>query len=397
MPAILFAIFIDLLGFGIIVPILPFLVEGYGALTIGPFTLGEAAVGTALFSIYSIFAFLAGPLWGRLSDRIGRRPALAATFLGATSAYIVLAFSDSLLMLFLARSLSGAMAGNVGIAMAAMADLTDEQNRGRAMGLIGAVFGLGFAFGPFIGGILGTSNGQASVFVPGLAAAGLSFLAMILALKFMPETSQHQSEEDGQQPRAKSRWADFLNTPEQAALFAMFIITAVGQSISFSVMPFWTKAILNWSQQEVGFLLGGIGLCIAAIQSMATGPLFKKIGELRALLLGAAVHLVGCCLLVMAPATVMTAVISFPLIMSGLTISFPALNSLLSRRTDRHNQGAALGLSAGMSALGRVVGPVAGGMMFERLNPDAPFIGVAVTGAIALFWSLWELRKTADA
>lgn len=139
MPVIIFAVFIDLLGFGIIIPILPFLTLKYG---------GDAFIGAALMSIYSLATFAAGPIWGRLSDRIGRRPALAATFFGSTIAYIMLAMSDSLVMLFVARAMSGMMAGNVGIAMAAMADLTDEKNRGRAMGLIGASFGLGFAFGP---------------------------------------------------------------------------------------------------------------------------------------------------------------------------------------------------------------------------------------------------------
>lgn len=394
MPAILFAIFIDLIGFGIIVPILPFLVGPYvGTVGIGGFMLDEATLGAALFSTYSLTAFAAGPLWGRLSDRIGRRPALAATFFGATLSYVLLAFSDSLWMLFMARAFSGAMAGNVGIAMAAMADLTDENNRGRAMGLIGAVFGLGFAFGPFIGGILSGMSSHSAVLIPGLAAAGLSFAAMLLALRFMPETrGMDEEDEQGIDPK-KPSWLSFLRNPAQAALFAMFIITSAGQIMAFTIMPFWTKDLLFWTQKEVGYLMGSIGLCIAAIQSMATGPLFKKLGELRALVLGAAVHLAGCAVIIFAPPSLTVAVVAFPLIMSGMTISFPALNSLLSRRTDRRHQGAALGLSSGISALGRVAGPLAAGLLYVKEAPEPLFQAIAVTSGILLVWSLWEIRR----
>lgn len=396
MPAILFAIFIDLLGFGIIVPILPFLVAPYaGTVVIGGTVVDEATLGAALFSIYSLTAFAAGPLWGRLSDRIGRRPALAGTFLGAMICYLVLAFSDSLLTLFIARAFSGAMAGNVGIAMAAMADLTDESNRGRAMGLLGAVFGLGFAFGPLIGGYLSSLGGTADIMIPGLLASGLSLLACFMACFFMPETRQDKKEGDVSL-LTKPSWAEFISTPAQVALFAMFIVTSAGQAMAFTIMPFWTKDLLFWTQREVGYLMGAIGLCIAAIQSLATGPLFKSIGEIRSLLLGAGVHLIGCAVILFLPGSLTVALIAFPLMMAGMTLSFPALNSLLSQRTEKNRQGAALGLSSGLSALGRVAGPLAAGLLYVSTAPGPLFQAMAVTSGLLLGWSLWELRKTAD-
>ncbi len=396
MPAILFAIFIDLLGFGIIVPILPFLVAPYaGTVVIGGTVVDEATLGAALFSIYSLTAFAAGPLWGRLSDRIGRRPALAGTFLGAMICYLVLAFSDSLLTLFIARAFSGAMAGNVGIAMAAMADLTDESNRGRAMGLLGAVFGLGFAFGPLIGGYLSSLGGTADIMIPGLLASGLSLLACFMACFFMPETRQDKKEGDVSL-LTKPSWTEFISTPAQVALFAMFIVTSAGQAMAFTIMPFWTKDLLFWTQREVGYLMGAIGLCIAAIQSLATGPLFKSIGEIRSLLLGAGVHLIGCAVILFLPGSLTVALIAFPLMMAGMTLSFPALNSLLSQRTEKNRQGAALGLSSGLSALGRVAGPLAAGLLYVSTAPGPLFQAMAVTSGMLLGWSLWELRKTAD-
>ncbi|MFC4348862.1 MFS transporter [Kordiimonas lipolytica] len=399
MPAILFAIFIDLLGFGIIVPILPFLVGPYaGTVTVGGMVLDEATLGAALFSIYSLTAFAAGPLWGRLSDRIGRRPALAATFIGAMVSYVILAFSDSLLMLFLARAFSGAMAGNVGIAMAAMADLTDESNRGRAMGLIGAVFGLGFAFGPLVGGQLShlsSASGGSAILLPGLVAASLSLIAAFMAYRFISETNSDESETETSHVSVRPPWSTFLKTPAQLALFSMFIVTSAGQIMAFTIMPFWTKDLLFWSQQEVGNLMGAIGLCIAAIQSLATGPLFKSIGELKSLVLGGSIHFIGCLVIIFGTPSFTVALIAFPLIMSGMTISFPALNSLLSRRTDRHHQGAALGLSSGISALGRVAGPLAAGLLYTKEAPEPLFYAIAVTSCLLLAWSFWELRKPA--
>lgn len=382
MPAVLFAIFVDLLGFGIIVPILPFLVEEYG---------GTETMGTALFSIYALMAFASGPLWGRLSDRVGRRPALAATFAGAMVSYLILAFADSLMMLFIARAFSGAMAGNVGIAMAAMADLTDENNRGRAMGMIGGVFGLGFAVGPVLGGVLSEMGPGSHVLVPGLTASFLSMTAMLFALRFMSETKS--VEEETHPTASKSSFTDFLRTPAQTTMFAMFVVTSAGQSMSFSIMPFWTMKLLDWSQVQVGYLMGSIGLGIAVIQSLAIGPLFKRIGELKALMLGATLHMIGCAVIIFMPPSVTVAMITFPFVMCGLTISFPALNSLLSRRTDRHRQGAAMGLSNGMSALGRVLGPIAGGVMFEQITPGAPFLAIAATGIATFLWGSWEVRR----
>ena len=159
---------------------MPFLTLKYG---------GDTFTGTAIISIYALAAFAIGPIWGKISDRIGRKPTLAFTFLGGALAYLMLAFSTSLWMVFLARAISGAMSGNIGIVMAVMADLTDEENRGKAMGRIGGAFGLGFAFGPGLGGYLSSIGGENSIFLPGMAAFSLSLLALVLTAIFVPETN----------------------------------------------------------------------------------------------------------------------------------------------------------------------------------------------------------------
>ena len=383
MPVILFAVFIDLLGFGIIVPILPFLTMKYG---------GDPLMGTALISIYSLTAFIMGPVWGRLSDKIGRRPALAFTFFGATIAYVALGFAESLLMLFIARAMSGATAGNIGIVMAAMADVSDEANRGKAMAKIGAAFGLGFAFGPGIGGVLSSvdANGDVNILYAGLTAAALSFTAMILTAVFVPETSpgKHGSRENGPLPH----WTTVVRQPGQILLFAMFIITAIGQSISFSIAPFWANTMLGWDAEMVGYLMMMAGVCVFFLQMFAVGPLFKSVGEIRALMIGVTVHILGCLILVCCEPTTTTAVIGFPLIMGGLTLAFPALNSLVSRRTCKNQQGTALGISNGFSALGRIAGPVAAGTVFIA-NEAAPFYIAVGAASLVLVWAFYEIKK----
>lgn len=400
MPVILLAIFIDLVGFGMIIPILPFLTLTYG---------GDSLTGTALMSIYALAAFIIGPVWGKLSDRIGRKPTLTLTFLGAAIAYLMLALSSSLLMVFVARAISGAMTGNVGIVMAAMADMTDDSNRGKAMGLIGAAFGLGFAFGPGIGGYLSTIGGETSVFLPGMAACGLSFLAMILTAIYVPETNP-KKDKTGEEPiqtpnhvagtslpektkRAKPQWLEIITTPGRTPLFAMFVITAIAQSISFSITPFWVETILSWSAKEVGFLLMSAGVMVFIMQLWAVGPMFRIFGEIKSLNYCAVVHMVGCLIIIAGPPTFATAVIGFPLVLGALSMTYPALNSLLSQRTSKTEQGAALGLSNGFASLGRVAGPLAAGATFSAATPNIPFFIVILIGLAVFVWTWRENRR----
>ena len=394
MPVILFAVFIDLLGFGIIIPILPFLAMKYG---------GDPLVGTALLSVYSLTAFIMGPIWGRLSDRIGRRPALAFTFLGATMAYIALGFAESLLMLFIARALSGATAGNIGIVMASMADISDDENRGKALAKIGAAFGLGFAFGPGIGGVLSTVNadGEIDILYAGLTAAALSFTAMTLTAFFVPETAPNKrapklntgdAGETTNPPKGLPTWTDIIKQPGHLPLLCMFIITAAGQSISFSIAPFWAYEALDWGAERVGYMMMAVGIFVFFMQMFAVGPLFKAIGEVRAIMVGVCVQVAGCLIIIYAPPTAITALLAFPLIMGGTTLAFPALNSLVSRRNCKNSQGTALGLANGFSALGRIAGPVTAGTVFTA-SIDAPFYIAIGTGFIILIWAATELNR----
>lgn len=404
MPVILLAIFIDLVGFGMILPILPFIAQTYG---------GDSITIAGIMSIYAFTAFTIGPIWGKLSDRIGRKPALAITFLGAALAYLMLALSTSLWMIFVARAISGAMSGNIGIVMASMADITDDSNRGKAMGRIGAAFGLGFAFGPGIGGYLSTVGGETSIFWPGLAASVLSLIALILTAIYVKETNPNKSKntadnidaslpEIGQQSefptqsepqKTKSQWREIISGPERAPLFAMFIIAAIGQSISFLIVPLWLDTTLGWTAREVGFLMMTAGVFVFIQQLWTVGPMFKAFGEVKSLQYCAVVHITGCLIIIFGPPSSITAIIGFPLVLGALAMSYPALNSLLSQRTQKERQGAALGLSNGFGALGRVMGPLIGGLLFSATATYLPFVVVISIGLIAFAWTWWESRR----
>ena len=381
---ILFAIFVDIVGFGIIIPLLPFLTIAYG---------GDAIVGAWLMGIYSLMTFLGGPLWGRLSDKIGRRPTLIATFFGSFSAYILLAFSDSLEMLFIARAFAGLMAGNVGIAMAATADLTTPQERGKALGLIGAAFGLGFAVGPGIGALLSGEAGTPSILMPGLVSAAASFAAMLLTFLWFPETMKKDDPAEKKiKIPARMAYKQIILPYANLFVFMIVMVASMAQSSSFFISPWWAQAVLNWTQYEVGFLLMSAGIIVAVVQATTVGPMFRIFGEAKTLAIGNVIQIIGCIIL-MFEAGPYQAFIALPLIYAGLTFTFPALNALISKRTPSNVQGTALGLSQGLSSLGRVLGPLAVSGLFERYTPVTPFMLVGIFGVIIILWAMWDISQ----
>ncbi|WP_308911362.1 MFS transporter [Pseudokordiimonas caeni] len=390
MIVILLAIFVDLVGFGMIVPILPFLTLEFG---------GDALTGTALLSIYSLCSFVMGPVWGHLSDRIGRRPALAITFFGSLCAYVLLAFSTSLAMVFVARALSGAMGGNVGIGSAALADITSHEDRAAAMGKLGAAFGLGFAFGPGLGGLLSGLGGTGSVFLPALAAAALSGVAAILALLVMPETHPSKRKD------APARDADAAPTPKPSLssllkgqgfmlLVSIFLVASMAQSANFSISPFWMESAHGWTQRQVGGFLMFLGLSIAIFQSGTLGRLFKRYGERKVVQTGALIAVAGTLVVLLSPIHVIATLVGLSLITFGLTVAFPGINGMISHSTPPEAQGTALGFSNGVAALGRVAGPLAAGLLFADTHPALPY---AFVGLAALTLAIWGFSSRRSA
>ncbi len=247
MPLLVFCLFTDLLGFGIIIPLLPFMALRLGA---------SPQDVTLLVATYSLALLFAAPLWGRVSDRIGRKPVLLLSFLGTTCAFLVMAFADALWMLFAARAIAGLMSGDIAAAPAYVSDITTPERRARAMGLIGAAFGLAFCIGPGIGAYLVGAEAQPEDFrnLPLLSAA-LSFLTFLIALIFLPESRKPGNGED----KAPVPLGERLRVGLAALHFPFLgliaaIIFLVGYSFSTmeSTIALWAEAMLDWGPREVG-------------------------------------------------------------------------------------------------------------------------------------------------
>lgn len=385
--AILFLIvFIDLVGFGLIIPLLPFYGEHFHAT--------PAEVG-ALMAMYSLTQFIAAPIWGRASDRFGRKPVLILSLLGATVSYVWLAYSDSLWMLFASRALGGFMAGNIATAFAYVADITTPAHRAKGMGIVGAAFGLGFIFGPAIGGMLaGHDPLHADYRTPALVAAALSALAMILTVAILPESLPKALRQAHRALPRGSRWrlmSDALRRPGIGRLIGVaFLATFVFAGME-TIFAMWSRRQFGWGPEQNGYLFALIGLVSATVQGGLIGRLAKRFGEQRLLVGGAAALALGM-LTVPFAVTVPLLAAAMLVVAVGFSLMTPSLNSLVSLKVDAGVQGGIMGVTRSATTLARVLGPGWAGLLFEYLGKDWPFFAGAVimAGVIMVAVTLGE-------
>src|SRR5437660_9304426 len=284
MPILFLIVFVDLVGFGLIIPLLPFYGERFAA---------SPQQVTILLAVYSLMAMIAAPLWGRLSDRIGRRPVLMASMLAAAVAYLWLGLASALWMLFAARALAGACAGNIAAAQAYIADVTPPERRARGMGMIGAAFGLGFIIGPALGGIVaGNELATADLETPGLIAAGLSFAAFLGVVLFLPESLPTAV----RARQSRSRIAvlqSVLQRPMLDRLVAVFFLVILAFAGMESTFAMWAMRQFGWGPAQVGYALTLVGLLSAIMQGGLIGILARRCGEERLMLGGLALIALG--------------------------------------------------------------------------------------------------------
>ena len=385
MVILFLVVFIDLVGFGLIIPLLPFYAEYFQA---SPDVVGM------VMATYSFTQFLAAPMWGRLSDRVGRRPVLLVSLAGAVVAYIGLGLVDSLWMLFAARALGGAMAGNIAAAFAYVADVTTPDNRARGMGLIGAAFGLGFIAGPAIGGILaGPDPVNADYQTPAFAAAGLSVAALVLAAALLKESLPPELR--ARALTKTSRWLQFrdvLMRPKVGLLIALsFLATFVfaGMETTFAM---WSRRQFGWGPEQNGYLFASVGFLAAGIQGGLVGRLAGAFGEARLITHGAASLAAGMVLLPFSDTLIVLAA-SMILMAYGFSIINPSLNSLISLQVGKDEQGSVFGVGRSATTLARVVGPVWAGFLFATLGKDWPYFGGALVMTAVVILSLRILRR----
>jgi MFS transporter, DHA1 family, tetracycline resistance protein len=382
MPALFLVVFVDLIGFGMVIPLLPLLGEAVGAT---PWDVG------ILMASFSAGQFVASPLWGSLSDRIGRKPIVLAGLAGSALCYFFMAKADGYGELLAARTLAGLMAGNISAAFAYAADITTPEKRAKGMGILGAAFGLGFIGGPALGGILaGSGHTVADFTAPAGVAAALSATAFALAFATLKEPVR-QPAAPHQSPRAGLY--DALTAPTLAApLIAIFVSTFAfaGMESTFSM---WSERALGWGPRENGFSFAFMGLVSALVQGGGTHRLVKKMGEWNTACLGAALLALG---MAIAPFAESIAALAVPAaaMALGFGLVSPSLNSALSLVARSSGMGAAMGAGRSVSTAARALGPVAAGLLFGVAGRGSPFlVGATLLGGMSLVLAMRRYRE----
>ncbi len=385
-----FTIFLDLLGFGIVIPVNSFYVQSLGA---------SPTVIAWLSASYSLMQFLFAPFWGRLSDKIGRRPVILISVAASCAGHMIFGLSSTLAAVFAARILAGFGNANLGTAQAIISDVTTPENRAKGMGLIGAAFGLGFLLGPAIGGFAGQFSPQA----PAITAGCLAAINFVMAYFMLPETRVEGATGDNHHRRTfslktlQSAMAlpnvgtilkiSFINT----GAFAMFEVI-VGLLMERSFLPIEgrdTPEHIAAAAKLTAWFLVAVGITAVIVQGGLIGRLTKKFGERKLFQMGL---LLTCISIGMIPFLAKTGVyenmlFAAVILAAGTGIFNPSQSSLISRSAPADQQGGVLGLNQSMGALGRVAGPALAGALFE-LNYGLPFFTASALVMIALFMSL---------
>jgi multidrug resistance protein len=359
---------IDLVGFGIVVPILPIWAKDLGA---SPTQIG------ALAASYALMQFLFAPMWGRLSDRYGRRPVILVALAGTVVSSLLIGMATALWFLWLARILNGIAGASYAAAQAYVADVTGPEDRARGMGLIGAAFGLGFVLGPAIGGLCALIDPRAPFFV----AAAVAAANLALAWRRLPEPERRPAATSSR--RQLIRLA--LGHPQIAPMIAITFLGTfafVGMEQTFALL---CEHRFDFGLAATGLVFAYIGITVAVVQGKAIGPLVGRFGEQRVLVAG--LFLTGLALGLLAITTDLWELFLVSALLAASGLVFPTVTTLVSRAVGDADQGAMLGVVASVSGLARVAGPLAAGAMFELSVPLPYLVGAglfAVCLAIAL-------------
>ena len=355
--------------------------------------LGASDFDIALIiAIYSVFNGLAAPFWGRLSDRIGRKPVLLICLVGAAASYVLLAFAHTLVMLYVSRALAGAMAGNFGVASAMIADITRPENRAKAMGMIGAAFGLGMVIGPFLGGVL--SAGDGDFMRPAMVAAAMSTCALIAGWIWLPES--HSSEtrtrhrQAAGQVKAASTWRMLRESGNNLLAGQYFLANSCHTSVSY-LFPLWVGASLGWGAREVGVVFGVQGVAMVLLQAGLIGRFVRAVGELKLLLFGSSLMTMGFIIAGFAHSAPAILVGFFAAITGG-TVCTPVLNALVANRTPAALRGRMLGTTSSSSAYGRVCGPMLAGTILSLAGFQPAWFVASTLAVLIALWALSQLR-----
>ncbi len=379
-----FTLVVVMLGFGLVIPILPFYIESLGA--------SGSALG-ALMATFAVMQFLFAPIWGSLSDRFGRKPFLILGVLGNGIAMLFFGLSTQLWMLFASRALSGILSSaTLPTAMAYIGDSTSSENRGGGMGVIGAAMGMGMVLGPGLGGWLAGT----SLATPFFVAAGLSAVALIFIIVILPESLSPDQREPSsskiQGPQFKEMW-DALFSPIGILLMMAFILSFALTNFE-SIFGLFALERYQYGPQRVGAILTVIGINSVLMQGLLTGPLTKRWSEVSIVRLSLIGSAIGFVLMLLANSFV-TVLITVTIFVLSNSLLRPVVSSLTSKRATI-GQGVAMGLNNSFMSLGRMAGPVWAGFLFDS-NIRYPYISGAIVMLIGFFVSvLWLSKQSSE-
>ncbi len=355
-------ILIDLIGFGMLIPVLPYYVKS-NEFHATPFEIGM------LFAVFSVMQFIFSPILGSLSDKYGRRPILFFSLLGTCAAALITGLSTTLWMIFIGRMLDGMTGGNISTAQAYIADVTTKENRAKGMGLIGAAFGLGFVLGPAIGGILS----QFGTHVPFFFVSGLAFCNAVSLYFVLPESRKFNEVVEVRKGRMAEIF-DSLTDPSFGIVTLLYFLVIVAFSIMTTAFAQYTMFRFNYDAAHNGYLFAYIGVLAVVIQGGIFAKLVKKLGETTMIIIGC-VLLAGSFFAVpyVGPdfGGLTALLIGIACFAIGNSFCSPALTSLASKQADEREQGKALGVLQSAASLARAIGPaMTSFLLYSAIGPD---------------------------
>jgi DHA1 family tetracycline resistance protein-like MFS transporter len=380
-------VFVDLLGFSLILPLVPYYAKAFNA--------SDSLIGLLVAS-YAAAQLIGAPILGRLSDRYGRRPVLLVSILGTAVGFAILGFANSLWMLFASRILDGATGGNISVAQAYITDITDRKNRAKGLGLIGAAFGLGFIIGPAVGGLMSTLGETITIGIAGIAinwqfalpafaAAAIALLNLIAVFFALPESlTPEKREELARKPQTAFTFQNLraaFQRPRVGPLLSTRFVFSLAFSTFQTVFPLWALNRLQLQADQTAYILAYVGILVALVQGVAIGRLTQRFEENHLIFGAVALMAFSLSAWAFTPNVITLLIILAPLALAGGVLN-TVLNSALTKAVNPEEVGGTLGLAAALESLSRVISPTAGGLLLETLGPWAP----GVVGAMLTAW-----------
>jgi len=379
---IVMTLFIDAIGFGIIIPLLPFYTQTLQA--------GSTALGVLVAS-FSIMQFFFSPVLGRLSDSVGRKPVLLISIFVSTLSYVIFGFAETFLLLLLSRVIAG-IATEIAVAQAYIADITTEKDRSSGIGKVTAAHGAGFIVGPAIGGILSVYG----FWAPAIAAAFLTLINLLFVIFFLPESLGNNRLNSNFEPKpenfSKNRIVDALKKPVIGSVLVIHFVVFLAFSAIPVIVPLLGIAYFALGSIEMSYVFIYIGIVQIFLQAFGIGWLSNKFGEETLIVIGPVLMIVGVFLMPLIP-SIIVFLASITMIASGSGIMRTIVPSFLSKLTPADEQGGILGVASSILSIATVPGPLIGGFLFELAGVAAPFLGSSAILVVGVVFSVRVIRK----